>query len=117
MTHLKLSDRWQGEAHIILQWYPSLLTRSEAQAYKNLLLEGKASAARNKKTAKLVRSAKSKEEETVKELKEGAEAFLKKTLLRVMAMHGNDLVRCPRCRLIIVPHALVCDHCYLLLKK
>lgn len=114
---VKLSERWRDEAHVVLNWYPSLLTKSEADAYKNLSLEGKASVARNKKTSTLLRSAKNKEKEAVKELKEGFEAFLKKVLLRVEAEHQNELVRCPRCRLICAPIAIVCEHCCLLLKK
>lgn len=117
MKAAKLSDRWQHEAYIVLEWYPSLVTKSEMVAFKNLRVEGKASAARSSKASKLLRSAKSKEKEAADELKEGFEAFLKKTLLRVMAEHGNKLARCPRCRLIIRPIAIVCDHCYLLLKK
>jgi hypothetical protein len=117
MRPVKLSDRWRGEAHIVFNWYPSLLTKSEAEAYKNLNLEGKASAAKTSKTSTLLRSAKSKEKEAVEKLKEGPDAFLKKTFLRVVAHHENELVRCPRCRLICAPIAIVCEHCCLLLKK
>jgi hypothetical protein len=117
MNAAKLSDRWQVEAHIVCEWYTSLLTRSEKDAYKNLTLEGKASAAKSSKKATLLRAAKNRQNETTKELKEGPDAFLKKTLLRVMAEHGDELVRCPRCRLICAPIAIVCEHCYLLLKK
>jgi hypothetical protein len=117
MKAVKLSEHWREEAHIVLQWYTSLLTRPEKEAYKNLTLEGKASAAKNSKEAALLRAAKNKENETTNELGDGSEAFLKKTLLRVVAEHGNDLIRCPRCRLICAPVAIVCDHCYLLLKK
>ena len=93
---MKLSDRWRNEAHIVFEWYPSLLTKSETEAYKNLRLEGKASAVRSSKTSKLFRSAKNKKKETIEALKEGPEAFLKKALRRVVAEHGNELVRCPR---------------------
>jgi len=117
MKSTELSDHWQHEAYVVAQWYQSLLTKAEIAAFNNLRLEGKASAARSSKASKLLRSAKSKEKEAVEELKEGPEFFLKKTLLRVMVEHGNELVRCPRCRLIITPMAIVCDHCYLLLKK
>ena len=117
MKPAKLSDRWRDEAHIVFKWYTSLLTGSETEAYKNLTLEGKASAAKSSKTSTLLRTAKSTERETIEELKDGPEAFLKKTFLRVVAEHGEDLIRCPRCRLVRSPGAIVCDHCYLLLKK
>jgi len=117
MNALKLSDRWQVEAHIVFQWYTSLLKRSEKEAYKNLTLEGKASTAKSAKEAVLLRAVKSEENEAAMELRDGSEAFLKKTLLRVVAEHGKNLIRCPRCRLICAPVALVCHHCYLLLKK
>jgi hypothetical protein len=117
MKAVKLSDHWEREAHIIFTWYTVLLKSSEAEAYKNLLLEHKASAAKSSKTSTLLRAAKNAKAETAKELKDGPEAFLKKTYLRVLAEHGKDLVRCPRCRLIRSPGAIVCDHCYLLLKK
>jgi hypothetical protein len=100
MKPAKLSDRWKDEARIVLEWYPSLLTKSEAQAFNNLIVEGKASGARNSGASKLLGSAKSQAKEAVKELKEGPEAFMKKTLLRVITEHGNELVRCPRCRLM-----------------
>jgi hypothetical protein len=117
MKPVNLSDHWTDEAHIVFKWYPSLLTRSETEASKNLILEGKASAAKSSKTSTLLRTAKSKEKETIEELKDGPQAFLKKTFLRVVAEHGKDLSRCPRCRLVCSPGAIVCDHCYLLLKK
>jgi hypothetical protein len=117
MKAVKLSEHWREEAHIVFQWYTSLLTGSEKEAYKNLTLEGKASAAKDSKEATLLRAVKNKDNETSRELRDGSEAFLKNTLLRVVAEHGNDLVRCPRCRLICAPVAIVCDHCYLLLKK
>ena len=101
----------------MFQWYTSLLTRSEKEAYKNLTLEGKASAAKNSKEATLLRAVKNQENETSEELRDGAEAFLKKVLLRVVAEHGKDLVRCPSCRLICSPGTIVCEHCYLLLAK
>ena len=117
MKSVKLSDRWRDEAHIVFKWYTPLLTRAETEAYKDLDLEGKASAARSSKTSALLRSAKSKEKEALEELQEGPEAFLKKTLLRVETEHENELVRCPRCRLVCAPISIVCEHCYLLLKK
>ena len=117
MNAPKLSERWEVEAHIVFEWYTPLLKESEKEAYKNLRLEGKASAAKSRKTSALLRSAKSKEKGTVEELKDGAEGFLKKTFLRVVTEHGKDLTRCPRCRLICSPVAIVCEHCYLLLKK
>jgi hypothetical protein len=80
-------------------------------------LEGKASAAKSSKTSALLRTAKSKEMGTIEELKDGPEAFLKRTFLRVVTEHDKELTRCPRCRLICSPGAIVCDHCYLLLKK
>jgi hypothetical protein len=87
------------------------------EAYKNLSLESRASAEKSSKTSTLLRSAKSRGKETIEELKDGPEAFLKRTFLRVVAEHGKDLTRCPRCRLICAPISIVCDHCYLLLKK
>ncbi len=117
MKPVTLSDRWKYEALIVLKCYTSLLTRSEIEAYRNLTLEGKASAAKSSSTSALLRAAKNKDKETIEELKDGLEAFLKKVFLRVVAEHGVDLSRCPRCRLICSPGAIVCDHCYLLLKK
>lgn len=117
MKAVKLSDHWEREAHILFKWYTSLLKRSETEAYKNLLLEHRASVEKTSRTSTLLRAAKNTEAETAKELKDGPEAFLKKTFLRVVAEHGKDLNRCPRCRLICSPGAIVCDHCYLLLKK
>src|SRR5438132_937029 len=116
MNAMKLSDRWQYEANIVFSWYTHLLKTSEIEAYKNLTLENKSSAEKSK-TAILLRSIKNKEKEVIKELEDGPEAFLKRTLLRVMSEHGKDLDRCPRCHLICSPAAIVCDHCYLLLKK
>ena len=117
MKAVKLSDHWEREAHILFSWYTTLLKRSETEAYTNLLLEHKASAEKSSKTSTLLRAAKNTKEETAKELKDGPEAFLKRTYLRVLAEHGKDLARCPRCRLICAPGAIVCGHCYLLLKK
>ena len=117
MNAPKLPDHWEVEAHIVYEWYTSLLKESEKEAYKNLTLEGKASIANSTKTSALLRSAKSKEKGTMEELKDGPEAFLKRTFLRVVPEHGKDLGRCPRCRLICAPGAIVCDHCYLLLRK
>ena len=117
MNTLKLSDHWEVEAHIVFQWYASLLTRSEKEAYKNLTLEGKASIAKGSKQATLLRAVKNVEKETAQQLKDGPSAFLKKTFQRVLSEHSKDLERCPRCRLICSPGAIVCEHCYLLLKK
>src|SRR5260370_36496202 len=103
MKAVKLSDRWEDEAHIVFKWYHSLLKRPETEAYKNLGLECKASARKSSKTSALLRAAKNTEEETAQELKDGREAFLKKTFLRVLTEHGKDLTRCPRCRLICSP--------------
>jgi hypothetical protein len=117
MKAVKLSEHWKEEAHIVFMWYTPLLKRSEVEAYKNLSLESRASAEKSSKTSTLLRSAKSRGKETIEELKDGPEAFLKRTFLRVVAEHGKDLTRCPRCRLICAPISIVCDHCYLLLKK
>jgi hypothetical protein len=114
---ISLSDRWVNEALIVCQWYASLLTHSEKEAYKNLIIEGKASVAKSSKAAALLRTAKTKEKKVTDELNDGAEAFLKKTFIRVVTEHGDDLKRCPRCRLVCPPGAIVCEHCYLLLKK
>jgi uncharacterized C2H2 Zn-finger protein len=113
MNSAKLSDRWKDEACIVLKWYPALLTKSETQAFNNLIVEGKAADARSSSASKLLRSAKSQAKEAVEELKEGPEVFMKKTLLRVMTEHGSELVRCPRCSLVIPRIAIVCDHCCL----
>jgi ferredoxin len=117
MKPVKLSRRWEYEALIVLKWYTSLLTKSEIEAYRNLTLEGEASAAKSSKTSTLLRAIKSNNKEAIEESKDGFEAFLKKTFLRVVAEHGMELTRCPRCRLVCPPGAIVCDHCYLLLKK
>jgi len=117
MKPVKLSDRWRDEADIVFKWYPSLLTRAETEVYKNLTVEAKASAARSSKSSTLLRAAKSKEKEAIEALKEGPEAFTKKTFLRVLAEHENELVRCPRCRLVCSPDVIVCEHCHLLMKK
>jgi hypothetical protein len=90
MNAPKLSDRWRVEAHIVFEWYTSLLKKSEKEAYKNLTLEGKASAAKSRKTSALLRTAKSREMGTVEELKDGPEAFLKRTFLRVVTEHGKE---------------------------
>ena len=117
MNAVKLSECWRDEAHIVFNWYTSLLTRSEKEAYKNLSLDGKASVAKSSKTSSLLRAAKSTDKTTTEKLKDGPEAFLKKTFLRVLTEHSKDLNRCPRCRLICSPGAIVCEHCYLLLKE
>ena len=117
MKAVKLSEHWRNEADIVFKWYASLLTRSEKEAYDNLIVEGKASVAKSTKTSALLRAAKSNEKETVDELKAGPEAFLKRTFMRVVVEHSNDLMRCPRCRLVCSPGSIVCDHCYLLFKE
>jgi hypothetical protein len=117
MNATKLSDRWKDEAHIVFTWYTKLLKASEIEAYKNLTLEYKSSARKRNKTAALLRSIKNQEKEVINELKDGPEAFLKRTFLRVMSENNKDLTRCPRCHLICSPGPIVCDHCCLLLKK
>src|SRR5438105_1693012 len=116
MNPVKLSDRWRDEAHILFKWYTSLLKRPEREAYNNLTLESKARAEKSSKTSTLLRAAKNKKDDTAKELEDGSEAFLKRTFLRVISEHGNDLTRCSRCHLICSPEAIVCPHCCLLLK-
>ncbi len=60
MKLVKLSDRWQHEALIVFKWYTPLLTKAETEAYRNLTLEGEASAATGSKKSTLLRSIKSK---------------------------------------------------------
>jgi hypothetical protein len=84
---MPLSERWINEAQIVLQWYPTLLRKSELAAYKNLALEDRAAAEKSNKIANLIRASKSTNKEASKELQDGLESFLKRTLQRVVSEH------------------------------
>jgi hypothetical protein len=102
-------------AQYVLGNYPGLMTPDEATAYKNLIYEVKAQRAEGSYVAEMIRKNWISKEPAVRALlREGPEAFYRRTCERILREHGNEvsLNRCPQCnRLARTPASRQCFAC------
>jgi len=109
-------------ARYLLRYYHHLMTASERSAHQHLIVTAKATRGRTNAIAQAeiqhsshhLRKLLSNDPEVLQLASEGLDAFVLRAAIRILALHGNEIVFncCPQCgALARTPKARQCRFC------